>query len=229
LQSQPGTHQLAVLNQGIGGNRLFSGGLGPNALSRIDSDVIAQAGARYLIVLEGINDIGVLTHSDEVPAADHDALVRRIIAAYQQIIVRAHTHNIRVIGATLLPFAGSDFYHPGPTNEAARQAVNAWIRTPGNFDAVMDFDKITRDPEHRERLLPAFDSGDHLHPSPAGFAAMANAVPLSLFEVPADPSPKIAITFDDLPAHGPLPPGETRMDVILKIIAALREAGLPPT
>ena len=147
MQSQPGTHQLAVLNQGIGGNRLFSGGLGPNALSRIDSDVIAQAGARYLIVLEGINDIGVLRHSDEVPAADHDALVRRIIAAYQQIIVRAHTHNIRVIGATLLPFAGSDFYHPGPTNEAARQAVNAWIRTPGNFDAVMDFDKITRDPD----------------------------------------------------------------------------------
>src|SRR5258708_600990 len=123
------------------------------------------------------------------------------------MIPRAHTHNIKVIGATIMPFVGSGYYHPGPTNEADRQAVNEWIRTPGHFDAVIDFDQITRDPAHSERLLPAFDSGDHLHPSPAGYAAMAGSVPLSLFVPSAEPAPKIAITFDDLPAHSPLPSG----------------------
>jgi hypothetical protein len=155
-------------------------------------------------------------------------VVQQIIAAYQQMVVRAHTHNITVIGATLTPFIGSNFYHPGPASEADRQAVNEWIRTPGHFDAVIDFDKITRDPEHPKRLLPAFDSGDHLHPSPAGYAAMARSIPLSLFASSAEPAPKIAITFDDLPAHGPLPPGETRLDVISKVIASIREEGLPP-
>jgi lysophospholipase L1-like esterase len=108
-------------------------------------------------------------------------LVGRILAAYEQIVARAHTHDIKVIGATILPFVGSSYYHPGPSSESDRKAVNEWIRTPGHFDAVIDFDKITRDPEHSERLLPAFDSGDHLHPSPVGYAAMAQAVPISLF------------------------------------------------
>ncbi|MBV9302658.1 MAG: SGNH/GDSL hydrolase family protein, partial [Acidobacteriaceae bacterium] len=100
--------------------------------------------------------------------------------AYEQIIARARTHGIRIIGATILPYVGSDYYHPGPASEADRQAVNAWIRTPGHFDAVIDFDQVTRDPAHPDRLRPAFDCGDHLHPSPAGYAAMANAIPLSL-------------------------------------------------
>jgi lysophospholipase L1-like esterase len=229
LQAQPGTRKMAVLNHGIGGNRLLTDSLGPNALSRFDHDVIAQAGVRYLIVLEGINDIGMLTRSGDVARAQHDQLVRRVIGAYQQMIMRAHTHHIKVIGATIMPFVGTAVYHPGPDSEVDRQAINEWIRTPGHFDGVIDFDKITRDPEHRERLLPAFDSGDHLHPSPAGYAAMAEAVPLSLFAPSAEPAPKIAITFDDLPAHGPLPPRETRMQVISQIISALREAGLPPT
>jgi lysophospholipase L1-like esterase len=95
--------------------------------------------------------------------------------------VRAHDHGIKVIGATIMPFSGSSFYHPGPLNEADRQAINEWIRAAGHFDAVIDFDKLTRDPQHPDRLLPAFDSGDHLHPSAAGYAAMGNAVPLSLF------------------------------------------------
>ncbi len=128
-----------------------------------------------------------------------------------------------------MPFAGSGYYNPGPANEADRQAINEWIRGPGHFDAVIDFDKITRDAEHPERLLPAFDSGDHLHPSPAGYAAMAEAIPVSLFAASAEPAPKIAITFDDLPAHSALPPVETRLEVITKIIAALQEAHLPPT
>jgi lysophospholipase L1-like esterase len=229
LQSQPTTRNLAVLNQGIGGNHLLTDGLGPNALARFDHDVIAQPGVRRLIVFEGINDIGMLARNGEVPRAEHDALVHRIIGAYQQMITRAHTHNIKVFGGTIMPFAGSNYYHPGPASEADRQAINEWIRTLGHFDAVIDFDQITRDPAHPERLLPAVDSGDHLHPSPAGYAAMAQGVPLSLFVPSAEPAPKIAITFDDLPAHGPLPPGETRMEVISKIVAALRDANLPAT
>jgi lysophospholipase L1-like esterase len=180
LQVDRTTRSIAVINEGIGGNRLLLDGLGPNALARMDSDVLAPAGVRYLIVLEGINDLGMLMREGEVPKAQQEALVQSMISAYQQIIVRAHAHGIKVIGATLLPFVGSEFYHPGPDAEADRQAINQWIRTPGHFDALIDFDKITRDPEHPERLLAAFDSGDHLHPSPAGYAAMAEAIPLSL-------------------------------------------------
>ena len=181
LQASPTTHDVAVLNAGIGGNRLLADGLGPNALARFDEDVIAQPSVHYLIILEGINDIGMLIHNGDVPAAAHDALVRRIIAAYEQMIARAHAHDITVVGATIMPFVGSNFYHPGPPSEADRQAVNEWIRVAGHFDAVIDFDKITRDPEHPDRLLPAFDSGDHLHPSPTGYAAMAQGVRLALF------------------------------------------------
>ena len=229
LQAVPATQTLAVLNHGIGGNRLLLDGLGPNALARFDHDVLAQAGARYLIVLEGINDLGTLTHDGEVSQAEHDALVRRILSAYEQMITRAHSHGIQVMGATILPFVGSEFYHPGPVSEADRQAVNQWIRTPGHFDAVIDFDRALRDPEHPDRLLAAFDSGDHLHPSLAGYAAMADAIPLSLFSFAPTPALKLAITFDDLPAHGSLPPGKTRLEVATKIVAALREALVPPT
>jgi lysophospholipase L1-like esterase len=97
------------------------------------------------------------------------------------MIVRAHAHGIRVIGATITPYMGSDYYHPGPASEADRQAINQWIRTPGNFDAVLDFDKVVRDASHGDRLRPIYDCGDHLHPSPAGYRAMGEAVPLSLF------------------------------------------------
>jgi lysophospholipase L1-like esterase len=227
LQASAVTRSLAVLNQGIGGNRLLLDGLGPNALARFDHDVLAQAGVRYLIVLEGVNDLGTLVRDAEVPPAEHEALVHRILAAYQQIIMRAHARDIQVFGATILPYTGSQYYHPGPSSEADRQAINQWIRAPGHFDAVLDFDKVTRDPEHPERLLPAFDSGDHLHPSPAGYAAMAGAVPLSLFTAPASGSPQMAITFDDLPAHSTLPPGGTRIAVASKILAALQNAHVP--
>jgi lysophospholipase L1-like esterase len=175
------TQMLSVLNEGIGGNRLLLDGLGPNALARFNEDVIASAGVRYLIVLEGVNDIGMLSRNGEVPASQREEQVRRIIAAYEQMITRAHTHGIQVIGATILPFVGSEFYHPSPSTEADRQTINQWIRTPGHFDAVIDFDKVMRDPAHPERLLPALDSGDHLHPSPAGYVAMADAIPLTLF------------------------------------------------
>jgi lysophospholipase L1-like esterase len=111
-----------------------------------------------------------------------------MIAAYEQMIARAHAHGIKVIGATILPFAGSGYYHPGHASDADRQAVNNWIRLPGRFDAVVDLDKVTRDPQHPDQLLAEYDSGDHLHPSPAGYAAMAAAIPLSLFKEGTPPA-----------------------------------------
>jgi lysophospholipase L1-like esterase len=182
LQQTNAMRNIGVLNAGIGGNHLLTDGLGPNALARFDRDVLAQAGVRYLIVLEGVNDLGALARAGEATGAQHALLVQRIIAAYEQIVERARTHAIKAIGATILPYLGSDYYHPGPANETDRQVVNDWIRAPGHFDAVIDFDRLTRDPKHPDSLRPEFDSGDHLHPSAAGYAAMGNAVPLSLFE-----------------------------------------------
>lgn len=181
LQASAATRNIGVLNQGIGGNHLLTDGLGPNALARFNRDVLAQPGARWLIIFEGVNDLGGLTFHGEVPSAAHALLVHRIEAAYEQMILRAHAHGIRVIGATITPYMGSDYYHPGPANEADRQAINIWIREPGHFDAVLDFDKAVRDPSQPDRLRPAFDCGDHLHPSPAGYRAMGQYVPLSLF------------------------------------------------
>jgi len=181
LQSSAATKGIGVLNQGIGGNHLLIDGLGPNALARFNRDVVAQTGVRYVIVFEGVNDLGGLTRLGEVPASEHGALVAHILAAYQQMILRAHAHGLEIIGGTITPYAGSDYYHPTARDEQDRNNVNAWIRTPGHFDAVIDFDKVVRDPNHPDRLLPGYDSGDHLHPSPAGYRAMANAIPLALF------------------------------------------------
>lgn len=181
LQAAPGTRLLGVLNHGIGGNHLLTDGLGPNVLARFDRDVLAQPGAKFLIVFEGVNDLGGLTRLNEVSPEEHAAFVARILASYQQVILRAHDRGIKVIGATITPYGGSPYYHPGPLSEADRDAINKWIRTPGHFDAVIDFDRVTRDRAHPERLRPAYDSGDHLHPSPAGYRAMGEAIPLSLF------------------------------------------------
>jgi lysophospholipase L1-like esterase len=235
LQANPATKSVGVLNQGIGGNRVLLDSLGPNALARFDHDVLAQAGARWLIVLEGINDIGNLGRGPQTPPtqgvqntpADHEAFVHNITSAYAQMIARAHTHGIRVIGATILPYVGCFYTKRNPEGEADREAINDWIRAAGHFDAVIDFDMVMRDPKSPERLLPDYDSGDHLHPSPAGYAAMADAIPLSLFSGVVS-APKIAFTFDDLPAHSLLPPGETRQDVATKIITALHDARMPP-
>lgn len=181
LQSSPRTRDIGVSNQGIGGNHLLIDGLGPNALARFNRDVLAPAGVRWVIVFEGVNDLGGLARNGEVPEAEHAALVERVLAAYQQIVARAHAHGLRVYGATITPYTGSGYYHPGPLSEADRLAVNKWIRAAGHFDAVIDFDAVVRDPEHPDRLLPAFDCGDHLHPSPAGYKAMGDAIPLNLF------------------------------------------------
>jgi lysophospholipase L1-like esterase len=181
LQASLATRNIGVSNQGIGGNHLLSDGLGPNVLARLNRDVLAPAGVRWVIVFEGVNDLGGLARNGEVPSAEHVAMVQRVLAAYQQIIARAHAHGLRVYGATITPYVGSNYYHPGPLSEADRQAVNAWIRAAGHFDAVIDFDAVVRDPQHPDQLLSADDCGDHLHPSAAGYKAMADSIPLTLF------------------------------------------------
>jgi lysophospholipase L1-like esterase len=182
LQASPATRDIGVSNQGIGGNHLLTDGLGPNALVRFDCDVLAPVGVRWLIVFEGVNDLGGLARNGEVPRAEHSALVQRVIAAYEQIIARAHAHGLSVYGATITPYVGSGYYHPGPLSETDREAVNQWIRAAGHFDAVIDFDAVVRDPQHPDHLLPAYDCGDHLQPSPAGYKAMGESIPLTLFQ-----------------------------------------------
>jgi lysophospholipase L1-like esterase len=181
LSALPQDQQHGVLNVGIGGNRVLLDSLGPSASARFTRDVLAQTNARYLIVLEGINDIGTLDPA--APPEAHAALVERVTQGYAQMIARAREHGIKAIGATILPFAGSDYYNKDSRREADRQAINAWIRTPGNFDAVVDFDAIMRDPAKPDALKAEYDTGDHLHPSAAGYAAMGAAVPLELFVV----------------------------------------------
>jgi lysophospholipase L1-like esterase len=169
LQMGGATASVGVLNEGLGGNRLLNDGLGPSALARLDRDVLAQPGVRWLILLEGINDLGT-----------RSATAREVIGAYAQIIRRAHACGILVYGATILPCEGSFYFNPGL--EAARQQVNAWVRGSGRFDAVIDFDAATRDPRKPSRLSAAADGGDHLHPGPEGCQIMAGAVDLGLFK-----------------------------------------------
>jgi len=166
-----------VLNQGIGGNRLLRDGLGPNVLARLDRDVIAQPGVRWLILFEGINDLGTANKARE--SGQPFATGQDIIQAYEQIIVRTQAHGIRVFGGTILPCGGS--FYDTPELEADRQVINAWIRTSGKFDAVIDFDAAVRDPQNPSRLAAEYDTGDHLHLNPAGYAAMAAAVEPTLF------------------------------------------------
>ena len=177
LQARKETAEIGVLNQGIGGNCLLYGGLGPNALARFDRDVLAQSGVRWLIVLEGVNDLGARANTraqTRAPATEEE-----LIAAFSQIIQRAHAHGIRVFGATIMP-VGESFYYNAEV-ESARQKINNWIRTGGQFDAVIDLDAATRDPERPDHLTAAADSGDHLHPANPGYKMMADAIDLNLF------------------------------------------------
>ncbi|MFG1943941.1 SGNH/GDSL hydrolase family protein [Nonomuraea sp. NPDC048826] len=162
---------FAAANQAIGGNRVLGDGLGPGALARLDRDVLALGGVRWLIVFEGVNDLGT------APADGQESVTADLIAAYGQIAVRAHAHDILVYGATLTPFGGHSYDDPRGRREAARQTVNTWIRTAGAFDAVIDFDRAVRDPADPRRLLAPYDGGDHLHLGPAGYRALAGAVP----------------------------------------------------
>ena len=174
LQADKKLSDIAVLNEGIGGNCVVRGGLGPTALSRFNRDVLSQNGVRWLIIFEGVNDIGTSRASDSATVATN------IITAFEKFIAEAHAHHIRVYGATITPFGGS--FYDTPAHEAARQTVNNWIRNSGKFDAVIDFDAVMRDPRNPLHLLRTADSGDHLHPNPQGYRMMADAINLKLFE-----------------------------------------------
>lgn len=200
LQANPSLRHVGVLNKGIGGNRLlYNGntrpgtpfaGLGPlfgdSALARFDRDVAAQPGARYVIVLLGINDIGQPT---SIAPPSEQVSVEEMIFAYRQLIARAHELGLRIYGATMTPFQNTTIAgYYNTANEAKRQAANQWIRTSGEWDGVIDFDRAVRDPNQPLRMLPAYDSGDHLHPNDAGMRAMADAIPLRLFRHDAHPA-----------------------------------------
>jgi lysophospholipase L1-like esterase len=165
--------QVAVINAGISGNRVLGDGAGYSALARFDKDVLMQTGVTHVIVLEGINDIGI-ARANASPSADD------LIAGHRQLIARARARGLKIYGATLTPFDGAAYYTP--EGEAKRQALNNWIRTSGEYDGVIDFDKLTRDPAAPSKFSAAADSGDHLHPGDTGYKAMGTAVDLGLFK-----------------------------------------------
>jgi len=183
LQSDPELASIAVVNAGISGNRILNDGagqpfMGPSVLSRFDRDALSKPGVRWILFMAGINDIsaaGLLaTPKGHVSA-------QQIIDGIQVLIGQAHEKDLKIWGATLLPFKSPMQSAHMEEAEAKRQIVNAWIRTGSTFDAVVDFDRVIRDPTHPDRFLPAFDSGDHLHPNDAGYAAMAASLDLRLF------------------------------------------------
>jgi lysophospholipase L1-like esterase len=176
LHNNPATANLSVLNEGIGGNCVLINRVGPSALARFDRDVLAQAGVRYVILLEGINDIGML---HDLNRTDYHLTAEDLEQGLSQLAARAHEHGIKVFGATINPYQGAGY--ATEQGEQIREAVNIWIRTSGVFDGVIDFDKATRDPEHPLAFASQYDSGDHLHPKDAGYAAMADSIDLSLF------------------------------------------------
>jgi lysophospholipase L1-like esterase len=192
LRAAPGVPQRGMLNLGIAGNRLlhdpnppagdpaegFAALFGESALRRFDRDVLAQPQARFVIVLLGVNDIG---HPGTVAPVTEAVTAADLIGGYRQLVARAHVAGLKIFGATILPFKDDTLGFYNPAHEQTRQQANRWIRTGGEFDAVIDFDAATHDPADPLRLRADFDSGDHLHPNDAGMAAMAAAIPLRLF------------------------------------------------
>jgi lysophospholipase L1-like esterase len=180
LHADKKTKNIGVLNAGISGNRLLTYAnplVGPDALARFDRDVLGQSGVKYLIVFEGINDIGRTAK----PATPYDSTdAASLIWALEQLAARAHAHGLKVFAATLTPYRGAIYY--SIQGETMRQAVNAFIRQSDVFDAAIDFDKVIRDPEHPDTFNGAYDSGDHLHPNDAGYKSMGDAINLALFK-----------------------------------------------
>jgi lysophospholipase L1-like esterase len=172
LAAEGGNGPRAVVNAGISGNQVLADRLGVSALARFHRDVLLQTGVTHVIVMEGINDIGLARGAAAVTADD-------LIAGHRQLIMRARAKGLRVIGATLTPFEGAFYFTP--EGEKKRQALNEWIRTGGAYDGVIDFDRVLRDPASPSRIRAEYDSGDHLHPSDAGYKAMGEAVDLALF------------------------------------------------
>ena len=178
LSADKATRNIAVVNEGIGGNRLLTdaqGLAGVSALARFDRDVLSHPGVKWLMILEGINDIGTLAN----PTANAPVTSDDLIWVLKEMVARAHAHGIKVVGCTLTPYGGAGYARD--EGEAMRGAVNQWIRTAGVFDAVVDFEAATRDASDPRKFKAEFDPGDHLHPNNAGYEAMANAVDLAIF------------------------------------------------
>jgi lysophospholipase L1-like esterase len=189
LEDDPDTARVAIVNQGVGGNRVLRDGVGPGARSRLGRDVLGCSGARWLVVFAGVNDIGTA----EATGTAQERVAAELVDAYEDIARRARAAGLRVYGATLAPFGGNaDYDDPAGLREATRRAVNDWIRAGDGFDATLDFDRAVRDPADPGRLLPAFDVGDHLHLNPAGYAALADAVPARLLRYPRLPESKVS-------------------------------------
>jgi lysophospholipase L1-like esterase len=179
---------MSVLNAGIAGNRVLSSSpcWGVNALARLDRDVFSQTAVRAVILFEGTNDIGqpdtptASLPSNVIPCLSRTRIsADELIAGDKQIIAQAHARGLKIFGATILPYQGFEGWTP--PGEAKRVAVNRWITTSGSFDGVIDFASVISDPANSQRMNPKYDSGDHLHPGPAGHEAMGNAVDLVLF------------------------------------------------
>jgi lysophospholipase L1-like esterase len=183
LAARSGAAPVGVVNAGVSGNRILHDHpedlFGPSALARLDRDVLSTPGLRWVVLMEGINDIG---HSTSAGLPEQDVTAEQIIAGMKQIVARVHAHGAKIYGATLTPYEGTVFHgYYQPEGEAKREAVNAWIRH-GDFDAVIDFDAAVRDPDHPTRIRADYDVGDHLHPNDAGYRAMGDAVDLKLFD-----------------------------------------------
>jgi lysophospholipase L1-like esterase len=176
LSKNKATQNVAVVNQGISGNQVLRDGAGICALARFDRDVLSRPGVKWVVLLEGINDINIRGRTEGRNALTSDDL----IAGYRQLIERCHLYGIRIAGATIMAEEGVPT--ASERGEGIRLAVNQWIREKGHFDAVVDLDAATRDPQHPARLKQEYDSGDHIHPNDAGNQAMADAFDLSLFK-----------------------------------------------
>lgn len=178
LQADPKLRAIAVANAGISGNRVLHEGDGPSALDRFERDALNKPNVHWILVLEGINDIGV---AGAPPKPEDEVSAPQIIDGLKTLVGRAHARGIKIWGGTLTPFGGVDWPYHTAAGEIKRLAINKWIRTSGTFDAVIDFEQVIRDPSKPDRILPAFDSGDHLHPNDAGYKAMADSLDLRLF------------------------------------------------
>jgi lysophospholipase L1-like esterase len=186
MAQDPATSDIAVINEAAGGNCILTDGpttgcLGPNALGRLDRDVLAQSGVKYAMIFEGVNDIGTASTN----ATAQDEIYNRLIQAYEQMITRVHTFGIPFFGATITPFmAPNSTIQPysQPAYDVTRQRVNAWIRTSGKFDAVFDFDAVVRDRANPQQIAPQYNSGDYLHMNPAGYQAIADSIDLGVFQ-----------------------------------------------